>query len=185
MTLLIPCIGHFIRTILYNMWTSVASITYHNIFKDHSSCSKYLTSFLLIAAVSLCFQLKQSLFIILYQFQVYSKVIQYVCRLYTIIGDCKVGCIFPGAIQYILVAYWFCMQQFDPLVSHPQFIPPLFPLPFGSDHKFILYVCEYVSALHAHSFALFFRFHMKVIQYYLACVTKHSILQVHPNCCKW
>lgn len=48
-TLLIPCIGHFIWTILYNMWTSVASITYHNIFKDHSSCSKYLTSFLLIA----------------------------------------------------------------------------------------------------------------------------------------
>ena len=37
MALLVPCIAHFIWTILYNMW-----ITYHNIFEDHSSCSKYI-----------------------------------------------------------------------------------------------------------------------------------------------
>lgn len=55
MTSLTPCIGHFIWPILYNMWTSAASITYHKIFKDHSSCSKYLIPFLSMAAVSLWF----------------------------------------------------------------------------------------------------------------------------------
>ena len=39
----------------------------------------------------------------------YSTVIQYFCRLYSIIGYYKIMGIIPCAIQYILVAYLFYM----------------------------------------------------------------------------
>ena len=53
------------------------------------------------------FLLKYSLFIILYQFQVYSIVIQYFCRLYSIIGYYKIIAIIPSVIQYIFIASLF------------------------------------------------------------------------------
>ena len=83
--------------------------------------------------------------------QVYSIVIQYFCRLYSIIGCYKIMDKIPCARQYILLLIYFIHSSL--LIPYPNLFP--FSLLFGN-HEFVFYVCESVSVLHIHSFVLLF-----------------------------
>ena len=56
-------------------------------------------------------------------------------------------------------------------------------------HKFVSYFCESISILYVYLICIFLRFQIKVILYSIYfslsnSFTKHSILQIHPHCCK-
>ena len=69
---------------------------------------------------------------------------------------------------------------------HPYTAHPPFPLPTGN-HQFVS--VRLLLFCFIHQFVVFFRFHIQVISYsiclYLTYFTQHSVLQVHPHCCKW
>ena len=66
----------------------------------------------------------------------------------------------PCALQYVLVAYLFCAQQFVFLNPLPHLTPPHSPLPVGN-HQFVLYICLFLSCC-IQQFVLFSKIHRQI-----------------------
>ena len=89
----------------------------------------------------------------------------------------------PGAIHLVLISYLFYTQQ---CIN----VNPNLPVhPTLGNHKFVLYICDSISALQISSSVPFFYIpHISDIInlfFSLTCFTLYDNLQVHPCLCKW